>query len=639
LLARRHIITRIGAASKKIERRTILAREEEMEKTRSGPRNNSGFSHKMGILGVPILFIAALTVALSTSPAQAISLATPSVTVTGVSATSNPVCQVNNPGGNTAESVSATVTPTYDSGSGPTTTTTCAGKKQTVKTVTVTVSNQSLSATDKDSNGNGPDPMSGSSPGGGGFTDSSLPVGPEGSTTVTVAATASDTVTTTTTTTVNTFSSAGCTGTETPGTPSTTSSSQNNSASASNSASYIVDLTGPVANNEVLAQPSVTQAGTEILGIDLDNGSALTNFSVSVTATGVAGDAASGPTILTTSDSGTFGHKNPDDGTAPTKHVGPIGLATQCDTPTGSYDVQVTPTTIDLCAPDLTNALDPSNSSDLNFGLNRDGTAAQTAPIDLGTFDVTPGISLSAQTGVLAEFTTGDYGVDQCFTSTSANTAPGTVHIDTIINTTGPCAGFGTISGVTATLTLPATGQDQDTSSTVGDGFVYAISGKSPPAHVFIGNVGGGGGSFDLHNGTPLVEVTGEVKQTPAKQLAGGGGANYTDTLDLSKVNLDDFPALVTANGGPFGLGPGVFPANFTIFIRAHAKYQGSLPSPPDTVYSFASSASANSSAGALSNNSTYSIDGDPNYLLDPSLFPVVNGNQTTQCNVNGIFQ
>lgn len=610
-----------------------------MEKTRSAPRNNSGLAH-MGMLGFPILFIAALTVALSTSPAHAISLATPSVTVTGVSATSNPVCQVNNPGGNTAESVSATVTPTYDQSSSSSTPGTCSctsrvrgvcvASANTVTTTTVTISNQSVSATDSDNNGNGPSSMSGSSPAGGTFTDQSLAIGPEGSTTVTVSATASETKETLVQSTPYTYANGTCTAPGTVGTT-TTVSDITTTPSGSNSASgtYLVDLQGPtLAADPGLAQPSIQQSQTEIIGMKLNDGSADTNFSVSVTATG--------PTTLSGSDSGTFGHKNPSDGIAPPKHVGPIGLQTACDTPTGTYDVQVTPTTIDLCAPDLTNALDPSNSGDLNFGIARDGTVAQSTPIDLGTFDVTPGISLSAQTGVLAEFTTGDYGVDQCFTSTAANTAPGSFHVDTIINTSGPCAGFGTISGVTATLTLPVTGQDQDTGLPAGS-FAYLITGKSPPAHVFIGNVQGG--AFDLHNGTPLVEVTGEVKQTNSKLLVGGGGSNYTDTLDLSHVNLDDFPALVTANGGPFGLGSGVFPSNFTIFIRAHTKYSGSLPSPQDTVYTFASSASAGSSAGALSNSSTWTIAGDPNYAQDPGLFPVVNNTQTTQCNQDGVFQ
>jgi hypothetical protein len=178
-----------------------------------------------------------------------------------------------------------------------------------------------------------------------------------------------------------------------------------------------VDLAGPTFGfGTILAQPSIRQTQQEILGVQLDGGSAGTSFTVTATATG--------PTTLTATDSGTFGTTGKNDGIAPPKHVGPIGIDTACDTPVGTHSVTVEAATVDLC--------NGNNSP---------------AALPLGTFDVTPGIGLLTQTGVLSEFSSGEYGVDECFTTSGINTNPGSVHIDTIVNTNGPCAGFGAISG------------------------------------------------------------------------------------------------------------------------------------------------------------------------------------------------
>ena len=131
-------------------------------------------------------------------------------------------------------------------------------------------------------------------------------------------------------------------------------------------------------------------------------------------------------------------------------------------------------------------------------------------------------------------------------------------------------------------------------------------TGKSPPAHSFIGDLAAA--TLDLHSGAPLVEVTAEVTQTPAAQLKACGsstGSSLTTTLNLSNVNLDHF-------GFNLGLGAGVFPSSFTIFARGHSKYDGSVPA-TNTSYTFASSAGATSSSGgALFNASTDDVVGNP---------------------------
>lgn len=526
----------------------------------------------------------ALMGAVALLAASTFAATTPSVSVGTVTNSPNPVCSGNNTGN---VSISAPVTPTYDGSTGPTTSDTCQnGSSTSTETITVTTTgpiSEAVTASASDGTNNTLPATDASA----GFSGS-LPVGPEGKTTVTVSATASDQIQTCTTTTVKTWSAKKCqngTGTVTSTTGPTTScaAGSTRSGGGSNSSSYLVDLIGPSYDPQTKINPSIImQTQSEHVNVQLDDGSAGTPFSITATATQTldgGGNPPGIPAILSFTDSGLTFHTS-SDGIDKEKSV-PFSMDTKCDTPTGTYDMMLHTATVDLCGGD--------NSP---------------ADIDLGTFSVTPGVSLSAQTVVVSEFASGplagDYGLSECFTTANGNPTPGTVHVTSTLTTSGPCANFGTISGVSDTINLDP-------------GFSFTLSGNSPVAHVYMGVAPG----FDFKTGAPLVEVTGEVKQLPAKKLT---SSTTFQTLDLSKVNLDDFPALVTANGGPFGLGPGVFPSNFTIFATAHARYNGTNPTnpppagPTDVIYTFSSSANATSSSGdALTGNtSSATVDGNP---------------------------
>jgi hypothetical protein len=173
---------------------------------------------------------------------------------------------------------------------------------------------------------------------------------------------------------------------------------------------------------------------------------------------------------------------------------------------------------------------------------------------------------------------------DSCFhnlngyaTNNKLAQTPGTVHIATIITTGGICQNFDSISGATASLTLPT-------------GFSFLTTGKSPNAHIFVGSAGS---SFDLHDGTPLTEVTGMPGVT--QSISG-----QTLTVSLSGLDL--------------GSGPGVIPAADTIFIRAHASYTGPGAAASDSSFVFSTSATATlpGGIGTVTNNSTATIIGNP---------------------------
>lgn len=359
------------------------------------------------------------------------------------------------------------------------------------------------------------------------------------------------------------------------------------SSTASGSADYIRDQTPPTAEILFNNPPSIQQKQNELVSVKINNGSAGTPWTVIVTATGP--DPAT-TTTLTATDTGSIGPANPaGSGINNNTVTGPVALPTACDTPVGLYQLNATVQTQDLCGGSYT---------DIVLGGD--------------PFTVTPGITLATQTVVLSQLTTGDYGINQCFVDSVkqqarkliVNNTPGSVHIGTIVTTAGPCAGLGTISGVQFALTLPPLASHES-------GFVYADTGASPKAHVFIGD---GSGGFDLHNGTPLTEyaVPLDVGSTP-----------QTVTIDLTSVDV--------------GFGPGVIPAADTIFARAHAVFKAFAKEDQpaaDTAFQFSSSAST---AEALSDSSDYYISGNPQHLMD-NLTGVVDTGVAESCDADGLF-
>lgn len=534
-------------------------------------------------LGVVALLLAA------GGPVSAAAL--PSDSVGAVTLSKANVCSAD-----TSENVSATVTGSYDS-SGPTPSSSCivcnAGndncgtfntsvkRKGTVTTTTVTVSNKTVTASASDSNGNST-PSQGPSASPMAFSQSLTASGSDGKITVTVSATASEDVKTDTSTTVTNYTStSSCSGT-TVGSPTTTPSTSTvtkTSAVATNTATYVLDLIGPTAELLFNNPPSIMQTQNELVSVKINNGSAGTPWTVNLTATGP--DPAT-TTTLPATDTGSIGPANPaGSGINNNTVTGPVALPTACDTPVGLYTLTATVKTQDLCEgsyPDIVLAGDP--------------------------FTVTPGITLATQTVVLSQLTTGDYGINQCFVDSVkqqakkliVNNTPGSVHIGTIVTTAGPCAGLGTISGVQFALTLPPLAIDD------GSGFVYADTGASPVAHVFVGD---GRDGFDLHNGTPLTEVTGLITAT-----------GQTRTIDLSSL--------------------GDISATDTIFARAHAVFKafakGDQPA-ADTPFHFSSSATT---AEGLSDSSDYFISGNPQHLMD-NLTGVVD-TSLASCDSDGLF-
>jgi len=474
---------------------------------------------------------------------------TPSVSVSGVTA-SSPVLRST-----AGITVSATVTPTYDTGSGPTTvTTTCKSNggnnncgtgnpnvtDQTVAaTTTITISNQKVTASASDGlNTSAPVTLSGTA-----YSDTlTTPVsGTDGKTTVTVSASVSEDVTTsvtTVTTNQNCTSSRGVTTCTTIDASTTNSSSTATKiGSGTGTGSYILDINRPMLTlHPVASQPSVLQGQDKNIHNEILGGSANTAYTLTDTATGPGG-------YTTSADgNGTFGPSSGGDGIAP-KENDLVNVHIACDAPVGIYTARAVANTVDLGG----NPFAQINSVD-----TADNKPAGSAS---DTFQVEPGILLSDQTQVVSEFS-GDYSTMSCFTSGTSGrkvtTFPGSLHITATVNTTGPCSGFGTISGTIITLTLPV-------------GFSFDTTGASPAAHVFVGPAASG---FDLHNPQTLAEVTGLISKP---KISG-----QTVTIDLSTLNL--------------GQGVGVLPSSDTIYVRAHAVFSGGSVPADGTQYVFTTS-------------------------------------------------
>jgi hypothetical protein len=483
----------------------------------------------------------------------------PTASVTGTAVDKNPVCPANADGGVT---VSATVDGTFDANPadvinegnwGPITATTACGlpvnRSRTVtKTVTTYGSKQLVIDGGVASAYSGPVPYS---------KNYTVP-SPDGSYSLTVTASASEvkTVTVYSRTDYQRRTTGGgapvednyCEGTfiVSSGPTETTLTS----STLSGSASYRLDLTAPVAllwpdNSGANPDKTIRQSQSVHPHVRITGGSSGQSYTLIATAT------APDSTTYTATNTGTFGNQasgvaNPENAV--------WSLEIPCDAPLGQYTLSVTVDSKDLCGGDW-----PQVS------------------LDAGTFTVTPGLDVSAQTVIVTDLGASGYGESSTFTAVQnkktkvINTTPGSWHVTTTLTTAGPCAGFGSYSPSSATLTL-----DPD--------FVFADSGASPAAHIFIGDTGGGG--FDLHDGAPLIEVTGlPISFTQDLVTL----RNVSVTVDLSSL--------------------GSIPSTTTIYIRSHFKY---LPSPNvlpgvDTIYTFGSSTSAD--AGTDSSSTTLTLD------------------------------
>jgi hypothetical protein len=402
-----------------------------------------------------------------------------------------------------------------------------------------------------------------SASGGASFTGT-LPPQPPGSTdgihTVTVHAYLSENVTTTTTVTKNNVGAGSqCSG------PLISSSTENQPpvtvakfGEGSATGNYTLDINPPVLTNKpVQSQPTVKQGGNKVIHNIVSGGSSQTNYTLVDTAVGPVGTKASA------GGGDKFGPDNKGDGISPDKH-NMVSIHLPCGCAVGDYAIDP-PTTVVNSVDLLGNAFTPVASPG---GV---------------TFTTLPGEALQNDILVVSELPpTLDYAEMTCFSSTlggpagnqKVNASPGTLHITATINTTGDCAGFGTI-----TFTPYTPGGLAPVSLTIPPGFSFADTGNSPPAHVFIGPAAKG---FDLHYPDTLTEVI-----VPKTAFINPGGDLQTVVVDLSQVALPD------PNQPGAMLPKGVVPANNTIYVRAHARFSGlSLPG-DGTKYTFSTSTSA----------------------------------------------
>jgi hypothetical protein len=513
----------------------------------------------------------ALPLAISTSYAVTTSL--PSVSVSSVTATS-PVVRLTE-----GIDILATVTPKYDSDSGPTTTTVnnnCRSNNnycgtgnnsvtdQTVATTTTVkvvgnilsvsavdpYSSQSLTLNAAVYSGDLPNPTTAGQN------------AADGETTVTVTANVSEDVTTTVstiTTNKSCTSSKGVTTCITVSTSNDTSTKTiTKTASGNGTGNYVLDINPPILTLKPdQSQPTVSQGENKNIHNVIVAGSAGTSYTLTDTATGPGGYTSSAD------GSGIFASSN--DGIAPDEHD-LVSVHIACDAPVGEYSAAAVAHTVDLGDKDF----DPITS--VHYVDNKGNDIGEATD----TFTVLPGISLEDQTTVVSELPpSGDYAPMSCFTSTQSgrkvSTFPGSLHITATVNTTGPCAGFGTISGTVITLTLP-------------EGFKFDTTGNSPAAHVFVGPAASG---FDYHNPSTFQEVTSLIPKPSA--------SGQTVTVDLSNLNLNQ--------------GPGVIPSSDTIYVRAHAVFSGSAPAADGTPYVFTTSTGSTlPGIGSTTNSSSQTV-------------------------------
>ncbi len=488
----------------------------------------------------------------------------PSVTVSGVTA-SSPV--LRSTGG---IAVAATVTATFDSNSStPTTDFTgcnngnsfCLTNDSNIKSKKV-VTTTDVTVTGTTTTGSAADGYNTAALAGSGTAYSATlttpSAGTDGATSVTVSVNVSELLTTCITTATSYWTGSNGSGTQVGTTTTvgpTCDGGVTKTGTGSASGSYILDINTPILTFQPdSSQPVVMQGGDKNLHNVLIGGSAGTSYTLTDTITGPGGYTSSANGV------GTFGSSAPaGSGIAPKEHD-LVAVHVACNAPTGAYTATAVANTFDLG----NNAF--AQISSTNYAGPPIGGATDT-------FTVIPGVFLQDQTTVVAELG-GDYAPMSCFTANQSgrkvSTYPGSLHIAAVINTTGPCAGFASISGAVVTLTLPA-------------GFSFDTTGNSPAAHVFIVDAANG---FDYHYPGPEIAL-------PKSAIT--GAATQTLTVDLSSVNL--------------GQGAGVIPSNDTVYVRAHAVFTGTTVPIDGTQYVFATSTSASlTGIGATAASSTQTV-------------------------------
>jgi hypothetical protein len=345
-------------------------------------------------------------------------------------------------------------------------------------------------------------------------------------------------------------SAGGCTGAESSietVTGTTASDSLSPHQPSTNSAAYRADLIGPTI--EIITSGSTIQQGQPLtVGANVDGGSSGAAYKVEFTATDGQEPA---HTLGPVDETDTFPTTHESTGIQTNVHVGPLTLATTCSTPPGLYTL-----TAKLDSNDLAGDHAYSTIKTKQFTV----TAAAA------------GTTLESETVVVSELLDGTYGIDECFLSNnivnrnkvSVNNNPGSVHIGEIVTAyaaEGECGSI-PLEGVRLTLTLPT-------------GFSYAVSGKSPAAHIFVFQ---GEPGFNLHY--PPNEVTSLVNQTREGQ---------TITINLSSL--------------------GAIASDMTVYARAKAQYTGNVAALPGQEFVFTTAASTTT---GLSAQSDYTVVGNP---------------------------
>jgi hypothetical protein len=384
----------------------------------------------------------------------------------------------------------------------------------------------------------------------------------DGIQTVTVNVYVSEDLTTTVSQTINNMDGPGCSGTILSSMPGNVNSGTTTKiGSGSANGTYVLDINPPTMDLAPVTSQSTIQQGTDkVVHNRIANGSAGTPYTLVDTVTG--------PGVYTSAaqTGDTFGPSGKGDGMGPDKH-NTVGVHVACDAPPGDYS-----------------AASVVNSVDLG-GLPFDPVPGSNTD----SFTVIPGTYLKDDTLVLAEMPGGDYRPMSCFSSTLAangrkvNTSPGSLHLTATVNTTGPCAGFQSISNTQVTLNIPP-------------GFVTADSGAAPKAHIFIGPSATG---FDYHYPQTLAEVTSLLPKA-AISVTGDATIGQTVKVDLSMLDLSGdktAPAI---------------PSSDTIYVRVHAIYApATIALPPDgATYPFSTSTSSvlPGGIGMQTNSSTQTI-------------------------------
>jgi hypothetical protein len=333
-----------------------------------------------------------------------------------------------------------------------------------------------------------------------------------------------------------------------------------NEGSASNTANYYyVDLAAPTVTHNVTNALQQVMQNTDLnLNIHVDGGSSEQAFKI-------RGGFNDGSTdVWGPEGSFSFG-KSLNDGIA-SNRVEAAAVLVSCSVPIGTDYVskaQLTATT-DLCGqayapPAIDSIAQGKNGASGLFAVTENPACAVVTNQAVVTAPLPPANLLTDPPANTEE----SYALVACFTSQNAGSGktkvvsyPGTVHLGTVVNSTGD-------------------GSSCDDPVAVGDvvfnldaDFDFVKTGASPQAHAFIGpaddSIGwppGVGPGFWYHTGYPLVEIDpsliGIVVTEDKQQL----------TMSLAGTEL--------------GCGPGALPKGITLYARAHAKFVGT-PTPSE---------------------------------------------------------